>query len=97
MLDGGVYGERDGAFRRFLANLRVWQAKVEKRTGKRFSRLSKGFSEKQLGPANRPFFKGKAAESRHMLGYVVEKLDRNVGKVQGDLERPNNIVILYIP
>lgn len=91
LLDAHVYGEPVGSFRHFLSDLRAWQRAAEKRsrTKIKWSKLGKGFSEKQLGPPGRPFFKGKAAESRHALGYVVEKLNANVHAVRGNLPAAN--------
>ncbi len=50
-------------------------ARSRREPGKKLSRLSKGFSLKQLGPADNPVFKGKAAEARHMFPWVVGLLE----------------------
>ena len=83
LLHAGIFGEMTEAFRRFLGELRAWQRKEQKRLRKKFSIVGKGFSEQQLGSRRKPFFKGKAAESRHALGFCVETLQANEARVEG--------------
>eukprot|EP00969_Alexandrium_andersonii_P227266 10037347-Alexandrium_andersonii.AAC.1 len=65
-----------------LSELRTWYRLQQQRTGKRLSQLGRGFTAKQLGSPAAPFFKGKAAEARHMFDWVVDQCEANQHRVK---------------
>jgi len=80
LLRAEVWGQDDERFRvrRMVASLREWYCRQGRIIGKRaLTRIGRGFSHKQLGPASRPFLKVKAAEARGCLPWVVQQLSRH--------------------
>ncbi len=61
------------AMRNLRADLKEYYKRSPDR--KRRSEIGRGFSYKMLGKRQRPFFKGKGSESRHLLGFVRGLLD----------------------
>jgi hypothetical protein len=81
LLDSGAYGPTENSLRAWLNDLQEYY-KHRERQGFKCSKVGKGFSEKQLGKPQRPFFKGRAAEARHMVPFVVECIRRHHLRIQ---------------